>query len=288
MVLVFAGILAFLIVGLVNGVSEAEHYRRVWQDPVEVSATVSAHEAYDDEGDTDFYIYIDYTVDGVAYNHIRYNSVENKTQLPPIGDKIQIQASPEDPRVLLKDLKNNPSLIFCGPMVIFLLTFACAELLMLLRSRYLPGQPDQETVVKDLRITLLANGFRPLFLLIALYMFALCWRYPMLYGDKTRGVGLICLAIWVILMVMLVKDLRKVHSGSFTIHRDLLVRKEESTDSDGDPTYTLHFSTADRTWEKRVRAAEYNLAEEGQSVHAVYLEGKKQPTLHYDRFGNAH
>jgi len=66
-----------------------------------------------------------------------------------------------------------------------------------------------------------------------------------------------------------------------------VVSKLEDTDSDGQLYYKLVLSGPKGTWVKIVSPEDYLITTKETKLQAVYLEGRKNPILHYDLDGYA-
>lgn len=288
------GIVAAVLVSMLfsmflKPLADIEHYRQVWQTPVTVTAVVSDHDSYDDEGDTDYRSYVTYTYNGIRYQNLPYEDKDAEQDLTPLGTALSLQISPKDPARQISDLKSRGQIVSFSTFFVFL-SFSGLYLLLLHRglTKSCPGTPEAETVQKDLQIKILSRIIRPTLLLCWIGYGLLYWRYSIVLGRLPLILAVASGIGWLFCMYTTVRDYRLAKNGSYTLRRDTLVYKEESTDSEGSTSYTLYYRSEERNWQTSVSLKAYTRATVGDTVLAVYLPDKKKPTLHYDRDGNAH
>ena len=252
-----------------------------------VTATVTDHGiSYDDEGNDDYTSSVSYEVNGVRYKDKHYETVNNKKALTPIGTKVQLEVSPEDPGILISTLKNSYAALLFG-IVSFslLLTFEWKLILFRMRSADLLHAPDAETIQKDANLTV-SGRFAPLFFLsLSVFGGLLLWRYSPLIPDWVDIVVLVCAAIGLWRLLVLVRDIRIVKNTDYEVRRDVLISKEITTSDDGD-TYNLTYRSKDGTWSTTTSERNYNSIKKGDTIVAVYLPGKNHPLIHYDLEGD--
>ena len=156
-------------VGLLEPIKEAEHYLQVYQNTVTVTATVTEHESYDDDGDRDYRSYISYDYNGVHYDNIRYENCGDREDLTAVGTVVNVQVSPKDPSQRIDHLKNNSKMLSFGLfMPALVLAFAYHSLLKSRLSKALCGTPDAHTVQRDLKIMILGRFLGALLFLCVL------------------------------------------------------------------------------------------------------------------------
>lgn len=273
---------------VVQPFADLEHCRQVWQQPVTVLAIVSDHKSYDDEGDTDYRSYISYTYNNVHYENIRFEDKDDKEDLTSQGTLVTIQVSPKDPKKLIQQLKRNSAVV---PVSIAILLAGLTAIYTLIQhnrlSRICLGTPDRETVKKDIKIKIRSRFLRPYLLLCGIGYSFLYWRYCVVLNQTPLILAIICGAGWLCCIYATIRDYRHAENDDFELRRDLLVDKQESTDSDGDTTYSLYYKSGEQTWHTNVNATIYSHAKIGQTIVAAYLPSKKKPIIHYDSLGNA-
>lgn len=283
MLAAFAVVVFFVAVPVIS----LEHYNRVYQNPLTVTATVTVHDDYDDEGDTDYRSYISYQAGGRSYSDIQFEDKDTASELTPIGTQLQVQVSPEDPGRLISELEGEGRmLIFSAPMLMYILSGLAGMLIRNRRSRGICGTPDRETIARDLKLTILGRMSHFFWFLIGAGYLTMWWRYPAVYQKKTLIAAAVCGVTWLWCVFRDIRDDAKVRHQEFEVRRDELVQKEYIPDSEGD-TYRLHYRSGERTWSRDVSERYYNSVSEGAKILAVYLPGEKKPSLHYDLDGNA-
>ena len=280
-----------VIVGgmLFKGIIDLEHYTRVYQNPLRATATVIRHEVDENDDDTDYLSYISYTVNGVRYADIRYENKNKNAELTPIGQKVTVEVSPEDPSVLIADLlKTRFSTEFSTIMVAFVAAAGWRGWTHRKRSKNLVGAPDQEQLERDLRLTVYGRMSLSSWLILAILTGALWWRYPLFIEGWVKYVAVGSIVIWLISLVVAIGCLRVIKNQEYRVTRDILVEKSTSYDSEDGFTYTLTYQTDCGTrWDKNTTERIYTILNEGSGVIAVYMPGKQKPVLHYDGWGNA-
>lgn len=283
-------IIPCLIFGLAAVVIPAihiEHYRRVYQNPLTVTATVTRHASYDDDGDTDYRSYISYTANGVDYTNISFEDEDTKAELTAVGEQVIVEVSPEDPTALISELKSRGSmLIFTLPICLILLTLLWGAGIKSRRSKTLRGTPDRETIQKDALLTIYGRFSLPGWLLFCVGYLFLYWRYPTAVQTWVAFVAVASGVIWLWCVYAAIRDVKYVKNDAYKLHHDVLIRKEMKSGSD-ENIYKLYYKSAEKTWSRVTSEKYYYAAKEGAAVLAVYLPGKKEPILHYDTDGNA-
>lgn len=273
---------------VVKPIRAAEHYLQVWKNPVTVTATVTEHDSYDDEGDTDYRSYISYEYNGVHYDNIQYEDCSDREDLTAVGTAVNVQVSPKDPSKQIDQLKGAGKLLHIGWfMPAFALAFVYHFLVNSRMSKDCLGTPDMDTVQRDLKIHILGRFWGAFSFLCMLGYGLMYWRYSPLLGKIPLIIAGVCCPLWLWNLLIGIRDYRYVKLGEFQLHRDVLVNKEIKTDSEGSDSYHLYYQSADRKWDTTTNAENYQKAQIGSSVLAVYLKGKNKPTLHYDHRGNA-
>lgn len=285
------GVLA--VVGLlfygcvIKPVVDTEHYLQVWQNPATVTATVTKHDSYDDDGDTDYESFITYVYDGVRYENMEYEDRDTKSDLTPIGTELTLEISPKDPTRLIEDLRRSRSVL---PVGVAFLALVMTLVYIWLQQRNLTkdcrGTPDTDMVQNDLKIKIRSRFLRPFLLLCVMGNCLVYWRYAVLEPNASVTVAAICGLFWIINLLTTIRDYRRVENENFEIRRDVLVDKKESSDSDS-TNYFLYYQNGERTWRHSTTEKTYHKARIGDAVIAVYLPGKKRPILHYNHDGNA-
>ncbi len=266
---------------------DIEHYRQVWQNPVSVSAVVTRHNSYDNDGDKDYRSCVSYTYNNTHYQDYPYENRDKEEQLTPIGTEVTIQISPKDPSRQIAELKSHGKML---PFSIVLIPLVIAALYMLLQRLMLTKAGadtlSAETIQKDTKLLIRSRMLRPFLLqCIIIYSF-IYWRYSFALGWLPLIVAAVSCAGWLFCMYTTIRDYRCVESENYTIRQDVLINKKEITDADG-TTYVLEYRNNKKTWTTSADLRAYNRACIGDTVLAVYLPNKKKPLLHYDRNGNA-
>jgi len=284
----FGGGAAAAVVGAVIYVivltpfSDMEHYIRVRENPVTVTATVTQHKIHTDDDDTEYRSYITYTYDGVRYSNMSYENKSKKANLTPVGTKLSIQVSPEDPSQQIAKLKKgsmgvNISVVMAA--LILAVGYTLAQKIGLTKKG--SDAPDQETIRNDLKIKVRSRLMRPFLMLCGVGFGLLDWRYSAVLGQLPLGLAAACAAGWLYCLYTTTRDYRRVENDEFELRQDVLTNKWESSDSDG-TTYTLVYKSNEQTWQTTVNAKIYCRAAIGDMILAAYFPGKKRPVIYYN------
>lgn len=254
-----------------------------------VTYTVTRHEVDENDDDTDYLSYISYTVNGVRYADIRYENKNKNAELTPIGQKVTVEVSPEDPAVLVEELLNTRfSTEFSTIMIAFAAAAGWQIWMRRKRSKNLPGAPEQEQIERDLRLTVYGRMSLSSWLILAILTSALWWRYPLFIEGWIKYVAVGSIVIWLISLVFAIRCLWSIRNQDYRVTRDILVKKTRSYDSEDGYTYTLTYRSDNGTsWDKNTTERIYTIINEGSGVIAVYMPGNQKPLLHYDPWGNA-
>lgn len=291
--LIVGGLLLTVLVAITYSLlfrpfADMEHYLRVWENPVTVSAVVTDHNSYDDDGDTDYRSYITYIYDDVRYIDFPYEDRDKEADLTPLGTEVTVQISPLNPKQQISQLKRSGSRV---PFTSILLFASLAGIYILIQKSFRPkhtrGIPDTETIRKDIQAKIRRRFLRPFLLLCWVGYSFLYWRYSISLSQTPLFLAGISGAGWLYCMFATIRDYRCAENDDFELHRDLLVDKQEYED-DGSYTYWLCYQRGDRTWKTKVKADVFSRAKIGDSVVAVYLPGRKKPIVHYDSDGMSH
>ena len=260
------------------------YYNEVFQHPAYVDAKVTLHqEETDSEGDTTYVAFVSYRFGDTYYENIRYRSGRN---IPPIGKQLRLSVDPDHPATLLDSVDCAFYAASSGGMLCIFLAIVLRILLRQKLTQGHRGTVEPEVLEKDLYLIIWARLPWVMWLLLTALMAALKLSFPALFGKGYWIAGAITGGFLLISMLNMTIAAWKVHRGLYEIHQDLLVDKKERSDSE-DTTYTLYYQSGKRTWQKNVTATKFYRATVGTTVSAVYLQGCRQPIMHYDQLGNA-
>ena len=280
--LVLIAFIVLLVWGTIYCIANAEQYRRVYRNPLTITATVTHYESYYDETELDYYSYISYTVNGQKYSNKRYESTDEEHDLTPIGQQVQVRVSPEDPGKLLYELKSSRLIILLSFFSCFSLTWIVFGIRSFRLEKKQDGLLSKDSISQDLKLAIRARFFRVFWLFLAASLLFLCLRYPMLFGmGWCIACGVLGL-FWLICMYTTTRDYRKVENEDYTIQQSLLEHKEIEYDYDGNDSYVLEYrSSGDLSWKATTSKDKFYTAKKGSIAAAVYLNGRKKPIMHY-------
>lgn len=261
-----------LLIAAIGTFRDAEHYARVCDQPLTVTATVTDITATEDDGDTVYRVYVSYTVDGQFYDGIEYMETKAFTRLPGRGTSVKLQVSPEDPEETLNGLLDTASGL---PVAVCYLALAVGALWgWVVRSRRSKGilhAPDEETIQADLRLTVIGRRSLAYWPAAALGVGAVVMRYPFI-GNETIWYVLVgvSLVIWLLCLLWARRDLQAVSEQEYKVKR----RSE--------PQRNTVVRTGNREpWETTPKADGKRITLE------VYLGKKGKPVLRYNANGDA-
>lgn len=272
---------------LVIPIQNAEHYLQVWENPAVVTAVVTKHDSYDDDGDTDYESFVSYAYDGKIYRNMEYEDRDNEKDLTTLGTEVSLAISPKDPKKQVEQLRKNARGLYAGGIFIPLLLVLVYHFLLRKKlTKGCHGIPDSDTVMHDIKIKIATRFFRTAMLMIGVTLGVFYWLYGLILGKASGVIALVCMTLWIIGLLRAIRDYRQAEQGDFELSRDVLVEKKEISDSDGD-SYYLHYQNGDRKWKTGTSFTNYNRAKVGAAVVAVYLPGHRKPIVHYNHEGDA-
>ena len=290
LVLFTVAIVALLLFLVGSGIRNLDHYHRVRTNPLIVDAVVTRHgESEDSEGHTDYDSYITYTVNGITYKDIHYETEGSQDKLTPISESVTVKVSPEDPSRMLDRLENNGlGMMVIGTMLVAI--FGSIEWRMISKrrcSKGLQGAPEEEDIAWDAKKIIWSDPILSIpSILFAIELF--CWiRYS---SWIPHWVGIITAVSGVIGGCALLRVLRRdsrINRREWTLCSEKLIAKKIESGSESGDSYLLHFRSDKKEWKFRTSKNDYEYAEIGTTRWVVYIPGKKKPLLLYNTFGDA-
>ncbi|MBQ3202714.1 MAG: DUF3592 domain-containing protein [Clostridia bacterium] len=284
--IVCAALTAMINVGVVQPWVDLEHCRRIADNPVTVMAKVTKHSSYEDTEDgTRYQSFVTYVYDDVRYKDFLYEVKGQKEKLAPVGKTVSLQISPEDPRQQVDDLRRNSWLVCVSlPFLLAGLAVLCMLAQRTRRSKRDGIMPDRQTIEADIKVMVRSRMLRPFLLFSWLCYGFLYLRYGTVFGWIPLAIAGLCFVGWIWCMCTTIRDYRDTQKGLFELREDVLVSKEDKSDSEGSH-YILCYRSGDRTWKTSVNGKVFGRAREGDVVLAVYLSNKRKPILHYSETG---
>lgn len=281
----FGVVMCFL--SAIGGIAGCEEYARIYDHPITVTATVHRHDSFlDSDDDLQFTSYIKYEVQGRTYSDVQYEKTRNESQLSAIGTQFTVSVHPENPGVLMENVASGFMTLISGLICLLFISLLVSKIHRRNLTRNHHACVDRQTAARDLHIAIRSRIPRIFWFLSTVYLTALILRYPMIFQGVYPALDLLFAVFWGYSLITCIRDSLHVRRDNFRIQRDTLSHKEEGTDSDGDPVYTLHYVGEDRSWSKSVGSDEFNRTPEGHTLQAVYLPKNSRPTIHYEN-GNA-
>ncbi len=287
-ILVITFILVVIVLSVVFPIMSLEHYNRVKDNPLVVTATVTSHSEYDDDGDTKYRSHVSYTVNGVRYTDKEYQDENERHLLTPRGTQVTIYVSPEKPDVQLQELEQNGRVMYFSPLAVaYFVAYVWKTIFKYKRSNNVFHVPETETIKKDAKLTIIGN-FHLAFWLMLSATYAFCvFRYPtVLKNNIMLCVIAITAIIWIWRVICALHNFSLINKDEFEIRHDVLIKKEIYSGDDSD-TYELTYRSGDKTWKTKTNYRNYNKSKEGDRVISLFLPNRKKPLMHYDSSGDA-
>jgi len=214
-----SGIISFLILLIIAACAsflhilpEMEHYSRVYKKPLLVTATIIRHDSISTHGKTRYNSYIEYIADGWRFTNIEYESKKQEGELTPVGNKVALSVSPENPSVMLSDLEHGCKYVHLS-LWIFFFSVSCLNSYichLLLSASSPPLATGKEQEKRNVLLKIRSRIMRPVFLLAAIAYTIFPLRYPMLLGSPFFLFAAACIALWAWGVVRAARDLENV------------------------------------------------------------------------------
>ena len=274
----------FVSVMFVKSIRDCNEYKAIYKDAVVVSGVITAHDEYEDsEGDTDYYAYVSYKVDGKVYKNVQFQSTSTESKRLPLGEVVEVSLNPKNHGQLMKDVASSAVTVLFSIAFFALIFWGTSILIERKISSTLESVYDRDTVVKDVKLTLAAKIIRPTLLATSVCFMVLPDVYPMLFSGTFRFFSLIFFVVWSILVARVVRRAKKLSDDDFTIEKEVVLDLVANEDSDGN-TYGAVISCRDGKRNKGISKKKYEEMFIGQTVYCVYLGKEKRPVITYNKF----
>ena len=282
---ILAMVIFFAYMMVISPFISAEHYISAASDPLTVTATVTKHDSYDDDGDTDYRSYVSYTVNGTQYINLKYEDKDNKSDLTALDKEVQLQVSRKDPSKQISRLKNTGSgVAIFSPALALVLAMGWKAVLRGRRSKDVFCTPDNEQIKKDAKLSVIGRCGPAFWLLCGLLYGFISWRYISVTGEWVIAAMIVCSVCFLWRLIVMLRDFGVVDREEFELRQDVLMGKEIRSGEDSD-SYVLIYRSNGGTWEKYTNKKYYEQAKKGDAVQSVFLPNKRKPLLHYDSWG---
>lgn len=266
----------YAVFAVMLAVESLEHYARVYQNPLTVTARVTAHVKDGDE----YQSLLSYTADGTTYSDIEFEEKEEILDLTPVGTIVTIQVSPEDPAQTIADL-----LSFCGSGIMISAVVCCllaGTVWKWVLRRFLSKEknviPETEILERDLRLTILSRKAPIAWMVLGGLQIAVWVYYLGVFSADKLIFPAICIVIGVLCLVSVFRKLRLVNEPRYRLEKHMLIRKEQAYGN----KYRLVFKGNNgQEWSKIVKEKEYLSVRTGSTILTVHLPGKAEPVLRY-------
>ncbi len=272
------GLLAIALVAgsliLRSGYQKALHYQNVKDDAVQVSATVTRVDEWEDsEGSTYYDVYVKY-----SYQEQVYDQEIDGHRNADVGDQFDIYINPEDPMEIMQETRTSYKFSIVFGALFLGIAYGVAG--MSTRAGWCESFGiNREMIHRDLLRKLKGNtGIG--FLIIALATGA-GWSI-----TRKDLLLLVCAVLFAVAGISRLKtffrESRVIKAGEYAVQTDRLIAKRVEGDSDGD-TYYLQYQTSDGLpYELTVSHKAYEKAVEGDEILSVFLPQQKKPYMTVD------
>lgn len=278
---IFAGLLLILSFMLISsGVSEYHRYQKISPKAVTVKGVITDVDIIEnDEGADDYKMYMTFTYKGKEYT-IHYDTSGKRSSLKRVGETVSTKINPYKPTEKISSIKNGSS----GMSTVGVVFLAISAVLLQIDDRkpYVKTYGMRKEAVKLDILKKLYHRKLWLFLLITgIGWSALKLYMPDTISDTVMGLGICMIAAGVYLLHCRNKDLRAARNDEFQLKYTSIIRKEEDTDSDGDPIYYLIYINDLAEQKRRVTRKIYSSARIGEPITHVYLSTRSNPFISF-------
>ena len=221
------------------GTTDYYKFEKYKDTAVPVIGTVSKVKEVDDDGDTDYRVYVTYEYDGILYEDIKVATFDENNY--HIGEKVQFNVAPDKPDFIFKWETGT----FGSIVAILFLSIACCILTELIHKKT-GSQFGDTKIITD---TMIANDLKPKFgvfsskILISISTSFVIGHYmlPNLFGEGTRNTGFVFGILALIIYILAIKSVLRIPEKEYKldIHKCL---KQWSEGSGDDTTYYTLFS----------------------------------------------
>lgn len=272
------GLLAILLVAgillLRSGYRTALHYLDVKDNAVEVTATVTRVDEWEDSEGSPYYdVYVKYT-----YMEQVYDQEIDGHRNADVGDRFAIYINPADPMEIMQETRSSYKIAIVFGALFLGIAYGVTG--MCIRSGWCETFGiNKEMIHRDLLRKLKGNTGMG-FLIIATGTGA---------GWSITRKDLLLLACAVLSVIAGIRKLktflaesRLIKAQEYTVQNDRLISKRVEEDSEGD-TYYLRYQTSDGlSYELDVSPKVYHKAVEGDEILSVFLPQQKKPYMTID------
>lgn len=276
-------ILVFVIVPIVMfattvtsifiGIQSAIQYTELIDHAITVDAVVTKHDKISDDNDYDYVSYVSYTVNGVEYKDIEYETNDIESQLDPIGTTVKIKVNPENPEESMADIRSSAfACLVPLPSMAILGLIAGIKYLKTERSEdYVIDVVDKESIVQCFQNIMKTRIIRPFFFTITIYYVMLTLVFPIVFSTPT--LAYISIAVYV---YFLGKDLFRLiclKTSRYTLCKGRFEEKFETLNEDKETVYWIKYYFPDLKESKynSVSYGEYQSVNERDRSYLVFF-----------------
>lgn len=237
------GILILLVIAiLLTGVGVKTHkdYLYYKEIVVPITATITDIDEVDDDGDTDYKMFVSYSYNGVNVRNVQWRTLNDKTK--SIGDEVTIMIAPDEPDYVFKG--RTGLVFFCFALVVL------AIVLQLFTSRL---HFDKNIGYGDiLQITeyMVADDLKPWFrmfiansmVFIGFSLFAGHIILPELFALDSQNIGAFLAEFGIIIVLTAWISIKRIPKKKYELYIDKCL-KQWSEGSGDDETHYTRFET---------------------------------------------
>lgn len=233
------GIVVLLLVAILLtfwGVKVHKDYLYYKEIVVPITATITDIDEVDDDGDTDYKMYVSYSYNGVNVRNIHWKTLNNRTK--SIGDQVTIMIAP-----------NEPDYVFKGRTGLVFFCFALIVLAFVLQKFTSRLHLDKDIGNSDiLQITeyMVADDLKPSFRMfvsksMVFIGFALFIGYifiPELFGLDSKKIGVFLIEIGTVILLTAWISIKKIPKKDYELYIDKCLKQWSEGSGDDETHYT--------------------------------------------------
>lgn len=280
--------LVFLLISLgflTYSIKETVRYFAMKNEAISLVAVGSSViKEEDSDGDEYYRLIVEFFYAGEKYHssYGRYRSRDSAEAM--IGKEVAITINPSNPKEQLRDIAFGASIYLLLSSLMLIGVFAFVFIPK--RKWYVEAYGlHRACIEKDVWRKHWQNmspwlGFYAVVLVVVII-------FLMFRGDAGNipSLSLLCLGLGTVSFIPWLKDTKLIRRGKFRHSVHTLVNKE-TQESDNGTDYYLVYSDGNLTWSHKVSRRKYKEAQMGETVIAVFLEGRKKAHLVYDDLKN--
>ena len=273
------GLLVILLVAgvllLCSGYRTALHYQDVKDNAVEVTATVTRVDEWEDsEGSTYYDVYVKY-----SYKEEVYSQEIDGHRNADVGDQFAISINSDDPMEIMQETRSSYKVTIVFGALCLGLAFGTSRMDTRVGWCETFGI-NREMIHADL-LRKVKTGNTGIGCLIVAVATAAGWCITR-KDVLLLGCGVLSAILGIRKLNTFLKESRLIKTQEYTVQTDRLVSKRVEEDSEGDSYYVTYRTSEGTSYELNVSMKVYNKAVEGDQILSVFLPQQKKPYMTVD------